>query len=337
MTFTSAVLGVVQHPINILTEYLSKFRGVKKFKAYILSWLDGWIHTKLKEGKPPWVYVVTQELAEALGCCRDTVFRHLKDLCEMGILRKTPYKRWATDNIWAYSIDFDRLKQELAPFAPTENQTAISRKSDSRESDFRQPSVGNQTAYRSLTLNSTQQHTEHNLPVAGERNEQIELPKQESATWKKEKRDDLTCPEAPKTKITQEELNTACTQISRLSPDVQTNSQVKAVIEKHWSNFPAALERLKIAVQENWRCNLTGVLVKALKEGVPAEDAAPPCEFFGWKEWADEAVERRLMEYSHSHNGDILVHFVSGASKLWSQLRSLSWSEVELVAKGEEI
>ncbi len=49
MTFTSAVLGAVQHPTNILTEYLSKFRGVKKFKAYILSWLDGWIHTKLKQ------------------------------------------------------------------------------------------------------------------------------------------------------------------------------------------------------------------------------------------------------------------------------------------------
>src|SRR3712207_3627589 len=121
MKFTSAILGAVKHPTNILTEYLSRFRGVKKFKAYILSWLDGWMHKKLQEGKPPWVYVVNQELAEALGCCRDTVFRHLKDLCEMGIVKKAPYKRWATDNIWAYSIDFERLKQELAPFAPTEN------------------------------------------------------------------------------------------------------------------------------------------------------------------------------------------------------------------------
>jgi len=124
MTFTSAVLGIVNHPTNILTEYLSRFRGVKKFKAYILSWLDGWIQTKLKAGKPPWVYVVNQELAQALGCCRDTVFRHLKDLCEMGILKKTPYKRWATDNIWAYTIDFEQLKQELSPFAHAENQIA---------------------------------------------------------------------------------------------------------------------------------------------------------------------------------------------------------------------
>ena len=338
MSFTSAVLGAVQHPTNILTEYLSKFRGVRKFKAYILSWLDGWIHTKLKAGKPPWVYVINQELAEALGCCRDTVFRHLKDLCEMGILRKTPYKRWATDNIWAYSIDFEKLKQELEPagdISKCENQIAVSRKSDSRESDIVQPTVGFQTAYISLTLNSTQQQTEHNLSVAREENKQTELPEQESAAWKKEKRDDLTCPEKPTTKITQEELDTACTQISRLSPDVQTNSQVKTAIEKYWANFPAALERLKIAVQENWRCNLTGVLVKALKEGVPSEDVAPPCAFFGWKEWADEAIKRRLMQYSHSHKSDIMVHLVGGGQGLWSRLRSLSWSEVELVANGE--
>lgn len=336
MTFTSVVLGVVRHPTNILAEYLSTFRGVKKFKAYILSWLDGWMHTKLQQGKPPWVYVVTQELAEALGCCRDTVFRHLKDLCAMGILKKVPYRRWATDNIWAYTIDFDRLKQELALSAPAENQIVECRKSDSRESEIRQPIAENQTAYRSLPLTPSQQQAEHNLPAAGEKEKQIELPAQLSATGKKEKQDDLTRPEhEATTKPTKEELDTACTQISKLSSQVQTNPQVKAAIARYWANFPAALERLKIAVEENWRCNLTGVLVKALKEGIPTEEAAPPCTFFGWKEWADEAVKRRLMEYSKAHEGDILVHLVGGVSKLWSQLRSLSWSEVEQITKEE--
>lgn len=338
MTFTSVVLGIVQHPTNILTKYLSKFRGVRKFKAYILSWLDGWIHTKLKAGKPPWVYVVTQELAEALGCCRDTVFRHLKDLCEMDILKKVPYRRWATDNIWAYTINFDRLKQELSLSAPTENQTVGSRKSDSGVSEFNQPTVGNQTAYRSPTLTFSQQQAKHNLPAAAEENKQSELPGQESATWKKEQPSVLTRPEQESTtKPTKEELDFACTRISKLSPDVQTNPQVKAAIAQHWANFPAALERLKIAVEENWRCNLTGVLVKALKEGVPTEDAAPPCTYFGWKEWADEATKRRLMEYSHSCNDDILVHLVGGVSRLWSQLRGLEWSEVEGIAKGEVV
>ena len=320
MTFTSAVLGQVQHPTNILTEYLSRFRGVKKFKAYILSWLDGWIHSKLKEGKPPWVYVINQELAEALGCCRDTVFRHLKDLCEMGILRKTSYKRWATDNIWAYSIDFEKLKQELAPpvdISATENQIADSRKSGSRESEIVQPIAENQTAYISLIPNSSQVQPQHSLSAAGEivKEEEQPIPEQK-----------IVIPP------TGEELKNACTQISRLSPDVQTNLQVKTAIAQYWANFPAALEKLKIAVQENWRCNLTGVLVKALKEGVPSEDAAPPCVFFGWKEWADEAIKRQLMQYSHSHDGDIMVHFVGGGQGLWSQLRSLSWAEVERVA-----
>ena len=306
-----------------MTEYLSRFRGVKKFKAYILSWLDGWIHNKLKAGKPPWVYVINQELAEALGCCRDTVFRHLKDLCGMGILRKTPYKRWATDNIWAYSIDFDKLKQELVPpidISTTENQIADSRKSDSRESEIRQPIAENQTVYISPIPNSSQVQTQYSLLAAGGIVEEKEKP-------------------VPEQKIvispTGEEFKNACTQISRLSPNVQTNSQVKTAIKTHWANFPAALERLKIAVQENWRCNLTGVLVKALKEGVPSEDVAPPCAFFGWKEWADEAIKRRLMQYSHSQDGDIMVHFIGGTQGLWSQLRDLSWSEVERVANGE--
>ncbi len=325
MTFTSAVLGAVQHPTNILTEYLSRFRGVKKFKAYILSWLDGWIHQKLKAGKPPWVYVVTQELAEALGCCRDTVFRHLKDLCEMGILKKTPYKRWATDNIWAYTIDFDRLKQELAPtvdISTNENQTTFSPKSDSRESDNWQPTVENQTAYINTIPNSSPRQPQHDLPAAEEIVEEKEPPIPEQAIA---------------AKPTSVELKRACSTISRLSSQVQTNSQVKAAIEKYWANFPAALERVKIAVQENWRCNLTGVLVKALKEGVLSENAAPPCTFFGWKEWADEAIKRRLMQYSHSQNGDIMVHFVDGGQMLWSRLRGLSWVEVELIAsEGDE-
>lgn len=255
----------------------------------------------------------------------------------MGIVKKAPYKRWATDNIWAYTIDFHKLKQELAPFAPTENQIAECRKSDSRQSDFSQPIAENQTTYRTLTLTPSQQQTEHELPAA-KKEKQTELPEQKSATGKKEKQDSFTGREQEcTTKPTQEELDFACCQISKLSPEVQPNPQVKAAIAQYWANFPSALERLKIAVEENWRCNWTGVLVKALKEGVPAEEATPPCTYFGWKEWADEATKRRLMEYSHSQDGDIMVHLVGGVSRLWSHLRGLEWSEVELIARGEVV
>jgi len=52
----------------------------------------------------------------------------------------------------------------------------------------------------------------------------------------------------------------------------------------------------------------------------------------GWKEWADEAMRRRLMSYSQSGNGDIMIHFVSGVQRLWSEVRSMSWSEIEKLA-----
>jgi hypothetical protein len=52
----------------------------------------------------------------------------------------------------------------------------------------------------------------------------------------------------------------------------------------------------------------------------------------GWKEWADEALRRRLMSYSQSCNGDILIHLANGVQRLWSEIRSLSWSEIENLA-----
>ncbi len=41
------------------------------------------------------------------------------------------------------------------------------------------------------------------------------------------------------------------------------------------------------------------------------------------------------MDYSQSQNGDIMVHLVGSVSSLWSQLRGLSWSEIERASKGE--
>ena len=79
---------------------------------------------------------------------------------------------------------------------------------------------------------------------------------------------------------------------------------------------------------------IPGLFIHAVKSGQKPSLTKPGC---GWKEWADEAIKRRLMQYSHSQDGDIMVHFVSGDHGLWSQLRLLSWSEVELVADEEVI
>jgi hypothetical protein len=75
-----------------------------------------------------------------------------------------------------------------------------------------------------------------------------------------------------------------------------------------------------------------GVFFHAVKTEQKPSLTKPGC---GWKEWANEAIKRQLMQYSHSHNGDIMVHFIGGGQGLWSQLRDLLWSEVERVARGE--
>ncbi len=77
-----------------------------------------------------------------------------------------------------------------------------------------------------------------------------------------------------------------------------------------------------------------GLFIHTVRTGQKPSLTKPGC---GWKEWADEALKRRLMQYSQSHNGDIMVHFIGGGQGLWSQLRGLSWAEVELIANGGEV
>lgn len=161
---------------------------------------------------------------------------------------------------------------------------------------------------------------------------------QEATTWKKAKQDCSTRPEQEcPTKPTKEELDTAFTQISKLLSDVQTNIQVKTVIAQYWANFPAALEKRKIAVQENWRCNSN----RSAGQGAERRRTIRGCQsalcVFRLEGIADEATKRQLMQYSRSQEGDIMVHLVGGESWLWSQLRDHSWSEVERIAGGETL
>jgi len=72
---------------------------------------------------------------------------------------------------------------------------------------------------------------------------------------------------------TNEQLDEALVEISAVSPEIKPNPTVRKCLIYYWANLPAALERLKKAVNENWRCNLTGVFVNALKE--PPEHLPP--------------------------------------------------------------
>ena len=109
--FTSAFLGRVQHPINILQEYLQAFGN--KCQAAILSWLDNWTRTKRKEAQSDWVWLVLQDLAAELGYCKNTIFRHLQRLLELGVIERQRAKRWATDRAWKYRIVSHKLAEYI--------------------------------------------------------------------------------------------------------------------------------------------------------------------------------------------------------------------------------
>lgn len=127
MTFASSVLGEVSHPINVLREYLKMFKN--KCQAAIVSWLDGWTHTKRSQGQDEWVWLTLDFLAKELGYCKDTIHTHLKKLLKAGVIERKPAKRWPTDNAWSYRL----VPQEIKKNFTGENQTADKLKPDCQQ------------------------------------------------------------------------------------------------------------------------------------------------------------------------------------------------------------
>lgn len=128
------------------------------------------------------------------------------------------------------------------------------------------------------------------------------------------------------------------TRLSALTTESVDSLRLNTILNSALDRYPDrandALEYFQQAIA-TWKNKPgIGLFIHAVKSGQKPSLTKPGC---GWKEWADEAIKRRLMQYSQSHDGDILVHFVGGVSKLWSQLRSLPWSEIELIAKGEVV
>lgn len=105
-SFTSATLGAVHRPVNILKEFLELFSRGNKCKAVILSWLDG----KLFSGSE-WVRVTFQDLADTLGYCRETIAKHIKELVELKILEETVKgkKPFPTDTAKKYRLNVEKL------------------------------------------------------------------------------------------------------------------------------------------------------------------------------------------------------------------------------------
>ncbi|OWY63799.1 hypothetical protein B7486_50950 [cyanobacterium TDX16] len=115
---------------------------------------------------------------------------------------------------------------------------------------------------------------------------------------------------------------------------LQLNTRLANALNRYPTCVKYALEYFQQALA-TWKNKPgLGLFISAVKSG---QKPCPTKPGGGWREWADEAIRRGWMLYSQAWNGDILIHFVNGVQQLWSQLHSLSWSEVEQLAFGKHL
>jgi hypothetical protein len=127
-------------------------------------------------------------------------------------------------------------------------------------------------------------------------------------------------------------------ELSRLTNEsiesLRLNTNLTSALDRHPLRVKDALAYFKQA-STTWKNKPgLGLFISAINKGAQPSATKPGG---GWKEWADEALHRRLMSYSHSWNSDILIHFASGVQRLWSEVRSLSWSEIEKLVQGDRL
>ncbi len=134
---------------------------------------------------------------------------------------------------------------------------------------------------------------------------------------------DSTCLSKQETAKTLEELARL---VSEPVDSLYLNSNLTNALSEYPDNVEPTMLYFKQAVATWKKRPGLGLFISALKKGLKPSPTAPGG---GWGDWANEATKRRLMQYSQSYDGDIMVHFASGIQKLWSEVRHLDWAEIE--------
>jgi len=163
-----------------------------------------------------------------------------------------------------------------------------------------------------------------------------QLPKQRPTDWATSSPSSPTPDEQPP--LESPERTQVLAELSDLTNEsiesLRLNTNLTCALDRHPLRVKDALAYFKQAVA-TWKNKPgLGLFISAINKGAQPSATKPGG---GWKEWADEALRRRLMSYSHSWNSDILIHFASGVERLWSEVRSLSWSEVEKLVQGDRL
>ncbi len=296
--FTSAFLGKVDHPKNVLKEYLVAFGN--KCQADILSWLDGWTHTKRSQGKEDWVRLVTAKLAEELGYCKDTIHRHLDKLFNLGVIDRQRAKLWSTDRAYEYRIVFEKLVEYLDN---DENQTIDSLNTVHQESVISPLIVQNQTLYINTSVNvseikhnntepvvvekeDVEESAEHYEPSSEHKDGVTEVPKPYAGVTGNKQQPELITEDSSTpgmTDITEEsstptpskeELAEVISYAQKLG--IEPTTQVLKLVCKYWTNVLDALAALEEAIKAGRCQHPQAYLSSALRKGWKPESVPVP-------------------------------------------------------------
>ena len=108
--------------------------------------------------------------------------------------------------------------------------------------------------------------------------------------------------------------------------EISLNSNLTNALNQNLHAIEPAMQYFKQALATWKKKPGLGLFISALKKRLKPCPTKPGG---GWGDWANEALKRQLMQYSQSHEGDIMVYFVGGIQKLWSEVRHLDWAEIE--------
>jgi DNA-binding transcriptional MocR family regulator len=159
-SFTSATLGEINPPLNILKEFLATFNRRHKCKAAILSWLDG----KHYYGNS-WIRITFENLADILGYCRETISKHMRELIFDGLVEDKPSHRFPKDTASEYRLNLEKIAETIE-FSQCE------------KIDINAPDISGECANNPPTSKTTIKFFENNNTAAEE--DQVDEPEQET-------------------------------------------------------------------------------------------------------------------------------------------------------------
>ena len=279
-SFTSASLGQINPPINILKEFLATFNRRQKCKAAILSWLDG----KHYYGNS-WIRITFENLADILGYCRETISKHMRELVFDGLVEDKPSHRFPKDTASEYRLNLENIIETIE-FSQCE------------KIDAKMPHISGECADNPPTSKTTIKFFENNNTAAEEN--KVDGPEQETQRPryddKLEQVNSTQNPDSGVDKFPQSQVEVVSTSEKPLKPEIkEICAELKrlrinpdpclGVIKKYWDNVNSAIARVKEAISEGWCDNPTGLFIASCKNGEKPKNAVTS-DISVWFEWA---------------------------------------------------